>query len=209
MKLVLSIRKNPVLLLVTGLLLGVVAILGIRIVTYAPERVHYHANFAVYLNGVREEFKSPRYYQEEVICSLGQNITTPEARAHLHDNDNAVVHVHDHAVTWGQFFNNIGWSVGSDFIQTDSSTMYRENDTSKLHIFFDNQDYTGLTSIANRVIKDKDRLLISYGNLDDATLTQEAKAVSTTAAAHDASKDPGSCSGSEAVSFSQRLHHLF
>ncbi len=201
--------KNPVTALVSGLILGAIVILGIRLATYAPERAHYHANFAVYINGAREEFKSPRYYQEVAICSLGQGITTPEARAHLHNDDNAVVHVHDHAVTWGQFFDNIGWSVGSDFVQTDAGTMYRENDTDKFHIFFNDQDYTGLTSIANRVIKDKDRLLISYGNLDDTTLAKEASAVPATAAARDASKDPASCAGSEAVSFSQRLHHLF
>ena len=201
--------QHPVTALVSGLLLGALLILGIRFATYKSDGTHYHANFAVYLNGTREEFKNPRYYQEEAICSKGQGITSPEARAHLHDADNSVIHVHDHAVTWGQLFNNIGWSIGTDFVQTDNGTIYREDATNKLHIYFNNQDYTGLTSIANRVIKDKDRLLVSYGNLDDATLMQEAKAVLSTAAAEDASKDPAACASNKAVSFSDRLHHLF
>lgn len=201
--------QNPLTSFVSGLLLGALLILGARLVTYTPNRVHYHANFAVYINGTREEFKSPHYYQEVAICSKDQGITTPEARAHLHDNDNSVIHVHDHAVTWGQFFNNIGWLVGSDFVVTDGGITYREADTNKLHIYINNQDYTGLTSIANRVIKDKDRLLVSYGNLDDATLVKEAAAVPSTAGAHDISKDPASCAGAEAVTFKDRLQHLF
>ena len=200
--------KHPVTALVSGIIIGTLVILGIRLATYSPERVHYHANFAVYLNGTREQFKSPRYYEEVAICSQGRGITTPEARAHLHDSDNSAIHIHDHAVTWGQFFNNIGWSIGPDFIQTDNGVSYREADASKLHIFINNQDYTGLTSIANRVIKDKDRLLVSYGNQDDATLMKEAAVVPATAAAHDASKDPASCAGAEAVTFKERLQHL-
>lgn len=201
--------KHPVSALISGLILGSLVILGIRFATYKIEVTHYHANFAVYLNGAREEFKDPRYYQEVAICSKGQGITTPEARTHLHNENNSDVHVHDKAVTWGQLFNNIGWSIGPDFIQTDSGTLYREDDANKLHIYINNQDYTGLTSLANRVIKDEDRLLVSYGNLDDATLLKEAKAVPATAAANNASKDPATCASNEAVTFKDRLQHLF
>ncbi|MDL2341678.1 MAG: hypothetical protein QFB87_01190 [Patescibacteria group bacterium] len=204
-----AVSKNPVASLIYGLVLGAILVLGIRFATYAPEHIHYHANFAVYINGQQELFKEPRYYQEVAICSKGRGITVPEARVHLHDNDNSAIHVHDHAVTWGQFFNNLGWNIGSDFIQTADSTMYRADGTNKLHIFINNQDYTDLTNLANTVIKDKDRLLISYGNQDDATLLKEAKAVSSSAAKYDVSKDPASCAGAETVTLHDRLKHLF
>src|SRR4051794_34250581 len=107
----LYILRNPVFLLVTGAILGALVLLGIRFFSYSPEHVHYHANFAVYLNGAREEFKGSQYYQEVNVCSADGNISLPQQRTHMHENINSVIHVHDHAVTWGQFFNNLGWSV--------------------------------------------------------------------------------------------------
>ncbi|HXR49473.1 MAG TPA: hypothetical protein VN778_00385 [Verrucomicrobiae bacterium] len=201
--------KNGWLLFACGLALGVLVILAIRFFTYKPVQVHYHANFAVYLNGQRQEFKGPQYYQEVAICSSTNDITIPQQRAHMHDNINSVVHVHDHAVTWGQFFENLGWYVGPNFIETDSGTLYTENDQDKLHILINGQDYTDLTPITNMLIKDKSRLLISFGDISDSTLQQEYKTVPSTAARFDATQDPSSCSGTEKVTVKDRFHHLF
>lgn len=115
-----------------GLLLGVVVLLAIRFVTYNPPSVHYHANFAVYIDGQRELFKGPQYYQEVAACTLTDSISLPQQRAHMHDNINSVVHVHDHAVTWGQFFENLGWYIGPNFIETADGTLYGENGQNKL-----------------------------------------------------------------------------
>lgn len=205
----LSICKNPIVAVVSGLVLGMLVVLGVRFETYAPEHTHYHANFAVFINGKQEEFKNPKYYQEVAICSKSRGITLPEARAHLHDKDNSAIHIHDHAVTWGQFLNNIGWNIGNNFLVTDDNTVYQEAAENKLHIYINNQDYTGITTLTNTVIKDKDRLLISFGNQDDQTLLKEAKAVSNSAAKYDAGKDPGTCSKHEKPTFKERLQHLF
>ncbi len=82
-----------------GLLAGAVLILAIRYVSYHPQTVHYHANFAVYIGGQREQFKDSQYYEEVKLCAL--HGTTPQARVHLHDQQSGVIHVHDDAVTWG------------------------------------------------------------------------------------------------------------
>jgi hypothetical protein len=191
-----------------GLLVGALIILGFRFFTYSPEHVHYHANFAVYLNGNREQFKAAKYYEEVAVCSVDK-IQTPQQRSHMHDNVNSVVHVHDHTVTWGQFFENLGWVIGSDFIVKDDGTKYIANGDSKLHILINDQDYTDLTSITNRVIQSRDRLLISFGNIDNPMLQQEYKSVPSTAQHYNETKDPTSCSGSEAVTPKDRLRHLF
>jgi hypothetical protein len=196
-------------LFILGLILGALAMLAIRFFTYKPVQVHYHANFAVYINGQREEFKGAQYYQEVAICSSTNSISIPQQRAHMHDNINSVVHVHDHAVTWGQFFENLGWFVGPSFIQTDSGATYTENGAAKLHILINGQDYTDLTAITNMLIKDKSRLLVSFGDINDQTIQQEYKTVPSTAAKYDAEKDPASCSGAESVTTTDRLHHLF
>lgn len=201
--------KNTWFLLISGLVLGAVIILAIRFFTYSPVRVHYHANFAVYINGRREQFKGQRYYQEVAICSSTNDIATPQERAHMHDNVNSVVHVHDHAVTWGQFFENLGWYVGPDFIETADGHLYQASGDNQLHILINGQDYTGLSPITDRTIGDRDRLLVSYGDVSNSDLQKEYKSVPATAQKYDESQDPSSCAGSEKVTPADRLHHLF
>ncbi|MDB5164570.1 MAG: hypothetical protein JWL89_196 [Candidatus Saccharibacteria bacterium] len=195
--------------LTVGLVLGALIVLGIRYATYKPDQVHYHANFAVYMDEKRFEFKGPQYYQEVAICSATTGITIPQQRAHMHDDINSLIHVHDHAVTWGQFFENLGWIVGPDFIRTDDGTAYSADSVKKLHVVVNGQDYTDLTPITNTVIKDRDRLLLSFGDITDTTLQQEFKSVPSTAEHYDNAKDPASCAGTEKVTPSVRLHHLF
>ena len=190
-----------------GLLLSALIILGIRFFTYAPAATHYHANFAVYINGKREEFKSPLYYQEIAACTAHGPIQ-PAQRAHMHDDINSVIHVHDEGVTWDQFFENIGWYLGPNFIQDNQQHMYVESDNNKLNLVLNGQNLTDLTSLSNVVIKDQDRLLVSFGNIDSSTLDKEYKSVPATAHHYDITKDPASCAGSESVTTSDRFKHL-
>ncbi|HVC36396.1 MAG TPA: hypothetical protein VNE40_03055 [Candidatus Dormibacteraeota bacterium] len=201
--------KSPQFMFVAGLVIGLLVIMAIRFVSYNPPHIHYHANFAVYINGQRQEFSGPEYYQGVAVCSATNDITLPQERAHMHDNINSVIHIHDHAVTWGQFFENLGWFVGPNFIQSADGTMYLESGQSKLHILLNNQDYTDLTPITNMVIKDRDRLLVSYGSETSATLKQQYTSVPATAHHYDITTDPASCSGTEKVSLKDRFQHLF
>jgi len=195
--------------LAIGLVAGVIIILAIRFATYTVSATHYHANFAVYINGQREQFKGPQYYQEVAACTVHGAIQ-PAQRAHMHDNINSVIHVHDDGVTWSQFFDNLGWSIGPNFIQDDQQHMYTENGDNKLNIELNGQNLTDLTSIANQVIKDRDRMLISFGNIDSKTLQTEYASVPATAKHYDETPDPASCAGQmEKVTISDRLQHLF
>ena len=191
------------------LVLGAAAIVGIRFITYKPaDKVHYHANFALYINGQQELFKGPAYYAETKLCQASA-VITPIERAHMHDNVNSVVHVHDHAVTWGQFFANINWTLGSDLIESPDGTVYDSNGNSVLHVVLNSKDVTGLSNIANTVIKDQDRLLLSYGVMSVSDLQQQYKAVPATAHKYDVGTDPLSCSGPDTITLHDRLAHLF
>lgn len=199
--------KRKLALLLYGLLLGALAIFGIRFFTYSPDHTHYHANFQVYINGQREQFKDAAYYEDVATCSAYSNLT-PKERAHMHGEVNDVIHVHDHAVTWGQFFTNIGWFVGDDFMKTKDDTMYMADGNKKLHIMLNGQDYTDLTPITNMQIGDQDRLLISFGDISDKTLQTEYDGVKNNAKKADETQDPASCSGNIKPSTSDRLKHL-
>lgn len=191
--------------LVYGLLLGAFIVLAVRFITYAPTETHYHANFAVYINGQQEPFKDPKYYQEVTLCSL--HGSTPLSRAHMHDEVPGVIHVHDQAVTWGQFFENLGWGIGPNYLY-DGSTLHVGDGSAQLNIELNGQNLTGLTDISDQVIQDKDRLLVSFGNIDPQTLSSEYKTVPTSAAQYDKQKDPSSCKGPEDVTLADRFKHL-
>jgi len=190
-----------------GILLGVLIILGIRFATYNPQHTHYHANVAVYINDQREEFKDPTYYEDVAACTAYDNIT-PAERAHLHGNNNSVIHVHDDAVTWGQFFENIGWYLGDNFVKTRDN-MYVASGNQKLHLILNGQDYTGLTPVSNMVIGDQDKLLVSFGDVSSNRLKMEYAGINNNAKKADETQDPASCSGHQNATVSERFKHLF
>ena len=186
-----------------GLIIGALLILGIRFVAYQPETVHYHANFAVYINDQREEFKDPAFYESiGASCDVHEQMT-PQERAHMHDNINDAVHVHHNAVTWGQFFANLGWVVDAKVIQTTSRQLLPDNEK-KISLILNGEP---TDNVSNREIGDKDKLLVDYGN--NSNVDQEYASIASTADKYNNSKDPKSC-GSQAVpSMRERLEHMF
>lgn len=190
------------------LVLGAAVVMGIRFATYKADAIHYHANFALYINGQREEFNGAQYYSETGMCVLNGTIT-PIERAHLHDNVNDVVHVEDHAVTWGQFFANLGWPIGPTFIVSPDGTVYSEIGAKKLNLIINGQDYTDLGGVANTVIKDQDKLLVSFGDISATALKQQYAAIPNTAARYDVTNDPKSCSGHGGSAWRDRFKNIF
>lgn len=189
-----------------GLVLGAIAVLGIRLVRYHPDSVHYHANFAVYINGQRQTFTGPQYYEETAATSCSMNkIDAPNDRAHMHDNVNSVVHVEDHLVTWGNFFQYLNWGLGDDYLKT-ATNMYLPDAQTKLTFMLNG---TKVDSIANLVIQDRDKLLISYGASSSAQLTQQYQSIPNSAHQYDVKKDPATCSGSQPVTWADKFKHLF
>jgi hypothetical protein len=206
----LAFIKTKWFLVVACLLVGALVVMGIRFFTYKPEEsVHYHANFALFVNGQRQEFQEDHYYSEEEMCTAETEVT-PVERAHMHDHINNVVHIEDQAVTWGQFFTNLGWTLGPDMIEAPDGTIYPSATNRQLHIMLNGQDYTGLGSIANFVIKDLDRLLVSYGDADKSSLSAQYAAVPSTAGHYDTAPDPASCgAGRKSGSLRERFMHIF
>lgn len=199
-----SLPRNVVLAGLAGAVIGVVALLGLRLATYRPpEKVHYHANFAVYINGAREEFKSPRYYEETAATECTTvHVDNPLERAHLHDNVSDVVHIEDAAVTWGNFFQNIGWGIDKSFIKTDK-TLYQTDDQNKLVFMLNGEE---VADISNRIVGNRDKLLVSYGASQDTG--QQYKTVGDTAEKYNVEKDPEGCSGAVETTAKDRLKHL-
>lgn len=191
---------------IMGVVVGALVVLGIRFVNYeSPKDVHYHANFAVYIDGQQEQFANPLLYEEISECEVN-SVMKPGERSHLHENVKDVVHVEDEAVTWGNFFQIIGWNVGNDYIDTSKDLLVR-NDSKRVSYVL-NGEVVG--DVSNEVIGDKDRLLVSYGDSTKDQLNQQFATVASTAEKYNVAKDPASCSGEhDEGSLRDRMSHLF
>jgi hypothetical protein len=185
--------------------LGALIILAIRFATYNPQKVHYHANFAVYVNGQKEEFKNPIYYISIAAMCSSDAAKTPTDRVHMHSGVNNVVHVEDNAVTWGNFFQNIGWVVDPRLLRTPDA-LYLPDDLHKLTFILNGQQVDGAM---RQVIGDRDKLLVDFGSTSQTDIQNEYKSIPSTAKKYDNAPDPKSCSGSKPVTISERLKHIF
>jgi hypothetical protein len=184
-----------------GFVAGVLWLVAVRFITYQPDETHYHANFAVYVDGKRDEFKSFTFYEE--IQSCGSNVAdNPKHRVHMHDNVNHVVHVHEPGVMWGHFFANLGYTLGDTLIKNDNGVHISDQDGRQLSFVLNGEK---TNSIANRLIRSEDVLLISYGNDDAETIQQRYDAIVKDAADYNKRRDPSSCSGTKELTFTERI----
>jgi hypothetical protein len=189
--------------LVMGIIVGAFALIAVRFITFKDTTVHYHANFALYVNGKRDEFKGPGFYEEIAACST-HDVNDVKARVHMHDENNHLIHVHANGVTWSEFFANLGYTFGNTVLTTGDGTFVDgQNDNHLTFTLNGNQEF----DIANRVIKSEDVLLINYGNDSAAALKQRYDAIPRDAHEANTKADPSSCSGSHKLTFTERLKH--
>ncbi len=190
------------------LIITVVGVLGllftIRVITAKTDAVHYHANFGLYVNGVRDEFNGPGFYEEVQACSTDHQ-DDPKSRVHMHGEENNIVHVHDHAVTWGAFFANLGYTLGDSVLVTTKDTFVDGADGNKLNFLLNGQL---VDTVADRVVGNEDVLLIDYGKADQATLQKDYNSIPHTAHQENQEKDPASCGGASAhLTLTQKIKH--
>ena len=191
-----------------GVAVGVVALAAVRwTVAPPPLPTHYHANWALFVNGQRVDLSGSQYMEEVTACvPAGQTILPPQ-RVHMHEGNMDIVHVHDDGVTWGHLMANLGFGLGEDFVMLGGGQRYVADGTSTLKYVADG---TPVLPAYNRVIRPTERLLISYGpeTLDEVVATQFAQ-VAATAAEYNTRPDPAGCSGAAEMTFAQKLRYAF
>lgn len=183
-----------------GFVFGLLFLVALRFAAIKDTHVHYHANFALYVNGVRDEFASPTFYEETQSCSADE--IGPKARVHMHDQKSQVVHIHDDGVTWGHLFANLGYGLSGKAVQTDKGVFSDGQDGNKLTFILNGKK---IESMANETIMSEDVLLINYGRDDEKTLQSRFESIEKSAAGYNAKSDPSTCSGSNPLTFTERL----
>lgn len=197
----LSLLQKYLIVFAVGLVLAIVLTTALRFALAKDTSVHYHANFALYINGKQDEFKSFTFYEEVAACN-SHDADNPKVRVHMHDNKAHLVHVHAGGVTWGQFFENLGYTLGDNLISTDNGVYITGDDGNKLTFTLNGEE---VDALANKVIHSEDVLLINYGKDDDGTLKQRYDAIPRDAHQANVTKDPSACSGGNEFTFWNRL----
>lgn len=195
-------NKRILISVVTGFLIGALWLTTARFVLFKNDAVHYHANFALYVNGKRDMFNNFTFYEEVQSCGSDE-VNNPRIRVHLHDNNPSVVHVHDAGVTWGHLFANLGYTLGNDVLKTDSGT-YFSGSGGNLRFILNGKLVDG---VANSTIRSEDALLIDYGTDSQNVLQSRFDQIPKDADEFNKRNDPSSCSGTKPATFTERLKH--
>jgi hypothetical protein len=188
--------------ILVGVLAGVLLMGLVRFALQPDNSVHYHANFAIFIQGQRQQFNGPQYYQEIASCSAAEH---PSGRVHMHDNIDHVVHVHQPVTTWANFFSIIGWSL-QDAVLSDGKQAYVDGNGGQLQFMLNGKP---VLSLANEVITSEDRLLVSFGNENQTALTKQYEQIEADANQYNQRKDPSACKGPEELSVWMRLRRAF
>ncbi len=196
-------RKKLLVGVLGGFIIALLWVVGLRFALYSAENTHYHANFALFVNGERDAFDNFTFYEEVQSCN-SENVNNPKIRVHLHDMTPDIIHVHDDGVTWAHFFANLGYGLTNNALETDAGVFVDGEDGNSLTFIINGEP---VSAIANRPIGDRDVLLVSYGDEDDAVLQDRFAQVPETAEKFNSKPDPSSCSGSDAASLSERFRH--
>lgn len=186
--------------LLAGFALGFLTLFLVHLVIPRHDGVHYHANFAVYVDGQRQEFDSFSYYEEIQGCDPAGGVL-PQSRAHMHNFVNDTVHVHDDGVTWGHFFANLGYTLGNEVLSTGND-VFVANEVAELTFILNGQE---TRAIANDLIQNEDVLLINYGAEPEEEITARFDSIERSASQYNQTEDPGSCAGDSTPSLWQRV----
>lgn len=197
-----KVSKRNLVWLAVGILSGALIIIAAHFFTIQQKSVHYHANFGLYVNGKRDEFKSFTFYEEVASCG-GNDTMNPKIRTHMHNKVNYVVHVHDEAATWGHFFANLGYTLGDSVLKTDEGVFTESEGSENVLSFLLNGK--PIETVANKTIGDKDVLLVSFGDETDSDLQKQYKTIKADAGKYDESADPAACTGTKSLTVWEKL----
>jgi len=194
--------------LVATFVAGALALGGARFLFAAPDpATHYHANFAVFVEGERLDLSADRYMEDVGACALEPAAVAPRERVHMHANEDHVIHVHHPGVSWGHFFQNLGMSLGSDYLVLDDGRMLASDSAGTLKFVLNGRPLGGL---AGETIRSGDRALISFGRASAAeVLDTQYPRVAADAEAYNEESDPATCRGHGEAGTLERLRAAF
>jgi hypothetical protein len=181
--------------LLLGAIVGVLLFVAARFFFLPPPpSVHYHANFALFVDGQRVDLSGDHYMEDVTACAGDPAGIRPQDRAHLHNHEADVVHVHHNAATWSALFTNLGFGLGDDYLILDDGRRFFSGEEGRSVKFFLNGEQ--VLEMANRTIRSEDRVLVSVGTeTPEQALATQYATVASTAGEYNTRQDPAGCAG--------------
>lgn len=123
----------------------------------SADEVHVHSDFILYMNDTEYDLSEDKY-QSKTGHVLAEHI-------HLHDNNDEVIHRHDHGVTLGSFFDSLGFSLTDTCVESDEGEVFCSGDGNALMVFVNDERVEAPSGYVNQ---EEDRILIYYGDSSDS-----------------------------------------
>lgn len=134
------------------------------------ESTHIHAHLKIYLNNKALDLSTSNYQSKSEFV-------------HLEDGVGELIHVHATGITLEQFLYTLGMNSNESCIAIDKE--YCNDGKNKLLYFINNQQTTKI----NYIIKDHDKILVTYGDYTDEEIKKQLESVTNLQLEHLKSKD--------------------
>ena len=125
---------------------------------------HIHADVKVYINGQAIDFSQRKYQLQNSFI-------------HFEENIGDVVHTHATSLTLGHLFKSIKIDFNQNCIVVEGQNYCNENDK-KLKFYVNGQLNN---EFDNKIIRDLDKYLISYGNENEADIQKQLSSITNLA----------------------------
>lgn len=166
---------------VISILLCVLLFVWYKVSQIPAVPVHYHANFAVFIEGKQADFTSPSLMHIKPCSNDEHESSDPKENVHLHDQIGNVVHVHANGIDWHTFFSTVKFDLLSKTNEKLMTVYSKGERVSQEYLYAE--------------IKPQDQVLIHIASQsgvqnvkDDPVLAKEQESVGTSAAQYDEGK---------------------
>lgn len=148
-----------------------------------PDPNHNHADFAVWIDGVKLDFAKQKYMSHVPVTSVSAptfrfiatasahedepeggsgSVTIPGREyLHLHDMNGSVIHRHKPGLGFGDFLSSLGFTLTDTCLTTDDGTKTCNTESKKWQLFVNGKEIVPFQT--NYVFADEDHLLLTYG----------------------------------------------
>ena len=137
----------------------------------ALQSTHQHADVKVYINGKAIDFSQKKYQLAARFI-------------HFEDGIGDVIHTHATGLTIGHLFKSLGGDINNNCLVLERS--YCNSNDNKLKFYVNgkpNNEY------ATYIIKDLDKILVSYGNESESEIKKQLNSITNLAAKYSSIED--------------------
>ncbi|MBI3033982.1 hypothetical protein HYY72_02385 [Candidatus Woesearchaeota archaeon] len=137
-----------------------------------PGYVHVHSDFRVVMEGKQINFRRPEFDEKSNFVHM--HIGSSEMETPNRDEEDKVIHVEAGNITLGHFFNTLGMRFTSNCFAADEAAYCSSKDSQLLLFVNGERNY----EMDNYEIRNKDRILITYGNYSEEEIESQIESVS-------------------------------